>query len=95
MISERLTLEVHLHKALELGQLLVHYQPRVAIATGRIVGVEALVRWQHPERGLLAPVDFGPDRHHGQNTVRLMRAGKAKDSSMQQVTGYQDFPSHF
>jgi branched-chain amino acid transport system substrate-binding protein len=45
--------------------------------------------------GLLAPVDFGPDRHHGQNTVRLMRAGKARESSMQQITGYQDFPSHF
>ncbi|MGZ6124182.1 MAG: ABC transporter substrate-binding protein [Myxococcales bacterium] len=45
--------------------------------------------------GLLAPVDFGADRHHGQNTVRLLRAGKATDSSVQQITGYQDFPSHF
>ncbi len=45
--------------------------------------------------GLLAPADFGPDRHHGQNSVRLMRALKAKDSSFQQVVGYQNFPAHF
>lgn len=45
--------------------------------------------------GLLAPVDFGPDRHQGGNTVRLMRAVKAADSSMKQITGYQDFPPHF
>lgn len=60
VIFERLTLEAHLGKALELNQLLVHYQPRVSIATGQIVGVEALVRWKHPEFGLVSPGHFIP-----------------------------------
>jgi ABC-type branched-subunit amino acid transport system substrate-binding protein len=45
--------------------------------------------------GLLPPIDFGPDRHHGGNAVRMMRAGKAKDSSVQQIVAFQQFPPHF
>jgi diguanylate cyclase (GGDEF)-like protein/PAS domain S-box-containing protein len=57
---ERLLLEEGLRKALEHDQFLLHYQPRVDFKTGRIVGFEALVRWQHPERGLIPPGLFIP-----------------------------------
>jgi diguanylate cyclase (GGDEF)-like protein len=46
--------------ALEAEQFVVHYQPQVSLRTGEVIGAEALVRWQHPERGLLAPDDFLP-----------------------------------
>jgi len=56
--SNRLTLERELHHALERNELVLHYQPKVDMASGRICGAEALVRWQHPQRGLLAPGAF-------------------------------------
>jgi diguanylate cyclase (GGDEF)-like protein len=55
---ERLGLMAELREAMEKDQLLLHYQPKVEIGTGRIVGTEALVRWQHPRLGLLAPNRF-------------------------------------
>jgi EAL domain-containing protein (putative c-di-GMP-specific phosphodiesterase class I)/FixJ family two-component response regulator len=47
-----------LRHAIERNELILHYQPQIDIATGRILGLEALVRWQHPERGLIFPNDF-------------------------------------
>jgi diguanylate cyclase (GGDEF)-like protein len=54
----RLVLLSELRRGLAEGQLVVHYQPKIALDTGTVVGVEALVRWQHPQRGLLAPAGF-------------------------------------
>jgi diguanylate cyclase (GGDEF)-like protein len=58
--SKRFELETSLRHAIDNHQLLLHYQPRVAIDSLRIVGVEALVRWQHPQLGLVPPGDFIP-----------------------------------
>src|ERR1700722_10805212 len=54
----RLKLEAELREALVMGQFLVHYQPIVMLETKRIVGFEALLRWQHPEQGLISPLQF-------------------------------------
>ncbi|HJU71684.1 MAG TPA: EAL domain-containing protein [Paucimonas sp.] len=55
---ERHTIEVGLHRALNDQEFVLHYQPKVNLKTGMITGVEALVRWQHPERGLIWPEEF-------------------------------------
>lgn len=56
--TRRMTVENELRKALELGQLELHYQPKLTCGDGRFVSVEALVRWRHPERGMIHPGEF-------------------------------------
>jgi diguanylate cyclase (GGDEF)-like protein/PAS domain S-box-containing protein len=57
---ERLTMENKLRQALKREEFVLYYQPQVDISTSRIIGVEALLRWNHPELGLISPADFIP-----------------------------------
>jgi diguanylate cyclase (GGDEF)-like protein len=57
---ERLTLLGELRRAIDEDELVLHYQPQISLISGEVIGAEALVRWQHPERGLLGPGEFLP-----------------------------------
>jgi EAL domain-containing protein (putative c-di-GMP-specific phosphodiesterase class I) len=57
---ERLSMEARLRKALDQDEFVLYYQPQVDIRTGTIIGMEALLRWQHPDRGIILPDEFIP-----------------------------------
>ncbi|QSA96573.1 EAL domain-containing protein [Methylococcus sp. EFPC2] len=68
---QRLSLESELSQALERGELLLHYQPQIDFEDGRIVGLEALLRWRHPEQGMIAPDAFIRQAEEGRQLVPL------------------------
>ncbi len=60
LAQERLSMEADMRKALERDEFILHYQPQVNLTTGEIIGCEALVRWQHPTKGVISPYFFIP-----------------------------------
>jgi diguanylate cyclase (GGDEF)-like protein len=79
---ERLATLGQLRRSLEHGELFLHYQPKVSLGTGDLTGVEALVRWQHPQRGLIPPIEFIPLAEYtgliGPLTMYVMDAAMAQ-----------------
>jgi len=59
-VSRQLVMEGDLHRALDEQQFALHYQPKIDVMTGAVVGAEALLRWQHPTKGMVSPIDFIP-----------------------------------
>lgn len=59
-VTEKLEMENDLRRALEREEFVLHYQPQQALENGKIIGMEALVRWEHPERGMVPPMEFIP-----------------------------------
>lgn len=58
--ADRQSLESGLHRAIERHEFVLHYQPIVSLDSGQLIGVEALIRWRHPQRGLVSPAQFVP-----------------------------------
>lgn len=85
---ERLRIESGLRHGIEQNELLLHYQPKVDIASGRIVGVEALVRWQHPEHGLMSPDQFIPIAEESGLVVQL--SAWVLEAALRQARAWQD-----
>jgi diguanylate cyclase (GGDEF)-like protein len=84
----RLALLGELRRALDHGELVLHYQPKVRISDGALVGAEALVRWQHPERGLILPGDFVPLAEHTGLVTPLTHP--VLDTALAQVRAWSD-----
>jgi diguanylate cyclase (GGDEF)-like protein/PAS domain S-box-containing protein len=87
-VGGQLAIEADLGRALERGQFALHYQPQVDLRSGEIVGAEALLRWQHPVRGMISPADFIT---LAEDSGLIVPIGQwVIESACQQVRAWQD-----
>jgi EAL domain-containing protein (putative c-di-GMP-specific phosphodiesterase class I) len=87
----RMELESDLRKAIDEGDFLLYYQPEVSLKTGRVVGYEALVRWNHPQRGMVLPGEFLP---LAEETGLIVPLGRwvMREACRQMAEWHRDFP---
>jgi diguanylate cyclase len=89
---DRLMLEMHLRQALDRNEFILYYQPQVHLQTGKIVAAEALIRWLHPDRGLISPGEFIPLAEETGLIVRLdewVLQNACEQAKIWQQAGYQ------
>jgi diguanylate cyclase (GGDEF)-like protein/PAS domain S-box-containing protein len=91
-VVARLELETDLRRAVERQEFCVYYQPIVSLKTGRLAGFESLVRWQHPQRGLISPEEFIPVAEETEMVVP-MRAWVLHEACRQIHTWQKQFPA--
>ncbi|MFB2875668.1 EAL domain-containing protein [Floridanema aerugineum] len=91
---ERLQLETDLRRAIERQEFQVYYQPIVSIKNGKLIGFEALVRWYHPSRGWVSPVEFIPLAEET-GLISLIDRYVLKEACCQMVTWKEKFPQQF
>jgi EAL domain-containing protein (putative c-di-GMP-specific phosphodiesterase class I) len=86
--ADRLGLLAELRRAIAQDELVLHFQPKVAVTGGAVTGVEALVRWQHPQRGLLGPGEFVPLAERTGTVAELTRW--VLDAALRQARAWMD-----